>query len=195
VRSARPRGGLRAVGQFDRAAAGELLESLVAELSFERALDILAGTPPVLSAIVSNLPRSAQDERPSEGAWSPREVLVHLLYSETVTMGPRVKRASQENNATFDNQVDPPPAPGRARDMSNAWADARSENLAWLRQLTPEQRAHVLQHPRFGQITVDTYVAEWAYHDLDHLRQILSVLAADLYPHIGPFQVLYTPPT
>jgi hypothetical protein len=59
----------------------------------------------------------------------------------------------------------------------------------------PEQRAHVVHHQRFGEITVDTYVAEWAYHDLDHLRQILSVLAADLYPHIGPFQALYTPPT
>ena len=46
-----------------------------------------------------------------------------------------------------------------------------------------------------GTKTVDTYVAEWAYHDLDHLRQILSVLATDLYPHIGPFQALYAPPT
>jgi hypothetical protein len=52
----------------------------------------------------------------------------------------------------------------------------------------------VVHHPRFGDISVDTYVAEWAYHDLDHLRQILSVLSADLYPHIGPFQALYSPP-
>lgn len=168
----------------------------MAELSFERALDILAGTPPVLNAIVSNLPRSAQDERPSEGAWSPREVLAHLLHSETTTMGPRVKRAAQENNLDVSQAPSPPqPPPGDGREMSNAWADARSANLTWLRQLTPEQRSHVVQHPRFGQITVDTYLAEWAYHDLDHLRQILSVLAADLYPHIGPFQVLYTPPT
>jgi hypothetical protein len=79
--------------------------------------------------------------------------------------------------------------------MSNQWADARAENLTWLRQLTLQQRSHVVQHPRYGEITVDTYVAEWAYHDLDHLRQILSVLAADLYPHIGPFQSLYTPPS
>ena len=79
--------------------------------------------------------------------------------------------------------------------MSNEWADARAANLEWLRTLTPDQRAHVVHHPRFGDITVDTYVAEWAYHDLDHLRQILSVLAADLYPHIGPFQELYTPPS
>jgi hypothetical protein len=165
------------------------------QLNFERALDVLAGTPPVLSAIVSNLPRSAQDERPSEGAWSPREVLAHLLHAETTTMAPRVKRAAEENNVKFDQNPTPQPPPGDGRQMSNAWADARAENLAWLRQLTPGQRAHVVQHPRFGEITVDTYVAEWAYHDLDHLRQILSVLAADLYPHIGPFQSLYSPPS
>jgi hypothetical protein len=165
----------------------------VAELNFARALEILAGTPPVLSAIMSNLPRSAQDERPSEGAWSPREVLGHLLHSETTSMGPRVRRAAQEDNLKFET-APPAPPPGEPRQMSNDWADARVENLVWLRQLTPEQRAHVVHHPRFGQITVDIYVAEWAYHDLDHLRQILSVLAADLYPHIGPFQELYTPP-
>jgi hypothetical protein len=167
----------------------------VAELSFERAIDVLAGTPPVLSAIMSNLPRSAQDEHPSEGAWSPREVLGHLLHAETVAMGPRVLRASQENNVRFEPSATPPPPPGDARQMSNDWADARSANLAWLRKLTPEQRAHVVHHPRFGEITVDTYVAEWAYHDLDHLRQILSVLATDLYPHIGPFHALYAPPS
>jgi hypothetical protein len=168
----------------------------MAELSFGRALDILAGTPPVLSAIVSNLPRTAQDERPSENAWSPREVLSHLLFAETTTMGPRVRRASEENNTRIDPSSAPQqPPPGDARQMSNEWADARVANLEWLRRLTPEQRAHAVQHPRFGEITVDTYVAEWAYHDLDHLRQILSVLAADLYPHIGPFQELYTPPT
>jgi len=167
----------------------------VARLNFERALDVLAGTPPVLSAIVTNLPRTAQDERPSEGAWSPREVLAHLLYAETTSMGPRVKRASEQDHLAYEQAPTPPPPAGDGRQMSNEWADARAENLQWLRALTPEQRAHVVDHPRYGEISVDTYVAEWAYHDLDHLRQILSVLAADLYPHIGPFQSLYAPPT
>jgi hypothetical protein len=163
------------------------------QLNFERAVDVLAGTPPVLAAIVTSLPRSAQDERPAEGAWSPREVLAHLLHQETTNMGPRVKRASVADGLPFEESP-PQPPPGDGRQMSNEWADARAENLVWLRQLTPEQRAHVVDHPRFGRITVETYVAEWAYHDLDHLRQILAVLAADLYPHIGPFQSLYTTP-
>jgi hypothetical protein len=166
----------------------------VVELNFERALDILAGTPPVLSAIVSNLPRSAQDERPREGAWSPREVLAHLLHAETVSFAPRVKRASKQDHLAYE-AAPAPAAPGDPRQMSNDWADARAANLVWLRQLTPEQRAHVIEHPRYGEVSVDTYVAEWAYHDLDHLRQILSVLAVDLYPHIGPFQSLYAAPS
>jgi len=166
----------------------------VTQLNFERALDVLAGTPPVLSAIVSNLPRTAQDERPAEGAWSPREVLAHLLHAETVSMAPRVRRLVEQDHAPFE-QAAPQGEPGDPRQMSNDWADARASNLEWLRKLTPEQRAHTLDHPRFGQISVDTYVAEWAYHDLDHLRQILSVLSADLYPHIGPFQDLYAPPS
>jgi hypothetical protein len=164
------------------------------QLNFERALDVLEGTPRVLSAIVTSLPRSAQDERPAEGAWSPREVLAHLLHQETTAMAPRVKRASLKDGLPYED-APPQPAPGEGRQMSNEWADARAANLEWLRKLTPEQRVHVVHHPRFGDITVDTYVAEWAYHDLDHLRQILSVLAADLYPHIGPFQALYTPPS
>jgi len=166
----------------------------VAELSFERALAILAGTPPVLASIVSNLPHSAQDERPTAEAWSPREVLAHLLHAETATMAPRVRQAAEHNNARYQAPQEAPP-PGDARTMSNEWADARAENLAWLRRLTAEQRSRIVEHPRFGQIAVSTYVAEWAYHDLDHLRQILSVLAADLYPHIGPFQELYSPPS
>jgi uncharacterized damage-inducible protein DinB len=165
----------------------------VAAITFERALDVLTGTPAVLAAIVSNLPASAHDQRPAEGAWSPREVLQHLLHAETKIMAPRIRRAAQQDNLELDEGPPVEPA-GGVREMSNAWADARSANLAMLRTLTLEQRAHVLHHPRFGAISLDTYITEWAYHDLDHLRQILAVLSADLYPHIGPFQQLYTPP-
>ena len=141
----------------------------MAELNFERALDVLAGTPPVLSAIVTNLPHSAHDERPSEGAWSPREVLAHLLHAETVAMGPRVRRASEENNVRYNDAPPPAGPPGHVRQMSNEWADARAANLEWLHKLTLDQREHVVHHPRYGEITVETYIAEWAYHDLDHV--------------------------
>ena len=105
------------------------------ELNFERALDVLAGTPPVLSAIVTNLPRTAQDERPSEGAWSPREVLAHLLYAETTSMGPRVKRASEKDHLPYEQAAAPPPPAADGRQMSNEWADARV--MAYLTTVYP----------------------------------------------------------
>src|SRR5438445_467618 len=141
-----------------------------AEVSFWRALSTPAGAPPGHKSDVRQIARGAQGKGPPAGAWSPREVLAHLLHAETTTMGPRVRRATLENNLSYE-QAPPIPPPGDPREMSNDWADARAANLVWLRQLQLAQRAHVVHHPRFGEISVDTYVADWAYHDLDHLRQ------------------------
>ena len=164
----------------------------MADSSFERSLQVLAATPAVLRAVVAGLPPTT--DRPSAEAWSPAEVLAHLLNSETKSLGPRVRRAIAEDGVRFEALASGPPEPGDPIDMLEAWSAARAANLEWLPAVTPEQRRHVVHHPRFGEISVDTYVAEWAYHDLDHLRQILSAVSAELYPAIGSFQSLYTPP-
>ena len=166
----------------------------MAELPFERALEILAGTPSVLRTVVDNLPPSVRDQRPVEEAWSPSEVLAHLLHSETKVMAPRIRRAAREDRAALDPAPEQAP-PGDVEQMLDAWSAARTANLEWLRAVTPEERRHVVVHPRFGEISVDTYIAEWAYHDLDHIRQILGALSAELYSHIGTFQSLYAPPS
>src|SRR5665647_2739531 len=48
--------------------------------------------------------------------------------------------------------------------------------------------------PRFGRITAREQIDEWAYHDLDHLRQVLAAIETDLYPRIGGYRRLYPPP-
>lgn len=53
---------------------------------------------------------------------------------------------------------------------------AREAILRYLRALTPEQLQRTGRHPRYGAIQVREHVVEWAYHDLDHLRQILVTL-------------------
>ena len=60
--------------------------------------------------------------------------------------------------------------------------------------LAPDARAHASIHPRHGRITLDQHVTEWAYHDLDHLQQMLGALGTDLYPHMGNWQTLYARP-
>jgi len=165
----------------------------MAQSPFERSLEVLAATPALLQSVVDNLPPSA--DRPSAEAWSPTEVLAHLLNSETKVMAPRIKRAVAESGVRYEALPASPLEPGEPSAMLEEWSAARAANLEWLRKVTPEERAHVVHHPRFGEISVDTYVTEWAYHDLDHLRQILSAVSVELFPHIGTFQELYTPPT
>ncbi len=43
-------------------------------------------------------------------------------------------------------------------------------------------------------MSVEEQVCEWAYHDLEHLRQLMATEEAFLYPRIGGFRGLYPPP-
>jgi hypothetical protein len=75
-----------------------------------------------------------------------------------------------------------------------AWRDARAENLAFLRALTPARLDQGGVHKRYGRISAREHIVEWAYHDLDHLRQLQATIEARLYPAIGGFRALYAPP-
>lgn len=154
----------------------------------------MAGTPAVLRAVVENLAAGALDRQSTDDGWSPRQVLGHLLFAEREIIGPRLRRVAEEDGVLVLPSP-PAPPPGDPTDMLDEWIAARASNLRWLHTLASEQLAHASVHPRHGRVTLEEHVVEWAYHDLDHLRQILGTLAADLYPHMGAWQSLYAPPS
>ncbi|MBX6773248.1 MAG: DinB family protein [Chloroflexi bacterium] len=162
--------------------------------SLTDAIRIMETTPVILRAIIAMASPEALERRPGEEAWSAHDVLAHLLHVETAVIGERVRRMITEENPLFGpTPVSTPPSSIKA--ALDAWAAARQENLTMLRGLRPDQLERAGQHPRYGRITVREHVIEWAYHDLDHLRQILAALQVSLYPQIGPFQALYPPPS
>jgi hypothetical protein len=162
---------------------------------FERALRVLASTPAVLTTLVSiSEENGASDRDNSAEAWSPRQVLAHLLVVERYINPPRLHRLAEEDGLIIEQTAAPSEPRGDIESLLHEWAEERANNLAWLRTLAPQARAHVSLHPRHGRITLHEHVTEWAYHDLDHLRQMLGALGADLYPHIGNWQTLYDPP-
>ena len=161
--------------------------------SYERALEIMAVTPRVLRAIVDGLPEEALRRQPAPESWSPRDVLVHMLRSESAGIGPRVRLMLAEE----DPQLPPPEpveVPEGTADVVDRWIAARAANLALFRELTTAQRERTGRHARFGRVTVREHLVEWAYHDLDHLRQLLAALQAELYPDIPVFHALYPSP-
>ena len=133
------------------------------------------------------------DRQVSGEVWSLRQVLAHLLVVERDINPPRLHRLAEEDGLTIERTAESSEPGGDIESLLHEWAAERAGNLAWLRTLTPQARAHVSSHPRHGRITLDEHVAEWAYHDLDHLRQMVGALGADLYPHLGSWQTLYGP--
>ena len=161
--------------------------------TYERALDIMAVTPNVLRAIVDGLPEEALRREPAEGAWSAYQVLAHMLNGERHGIAPRVELMIAEQDPELPPSVQSE-APESTKAIVEAWVAAREANLTRYRALTPAQLGRTGRHARFGRVTVREHLVEWAYHDLDHLRQLLATLQAELYPDIPVFHGLYPSP-
>lgn len=165
----------------------------MAMTSYERAIEIMQTTPGVLRALVSGLPEEALERRPAEDQWSVRDVLAHMVQAEAGTIGPRIQAMLDQSGAPFpkSNPVEVPRTP---RAMFDAWEAARQRNLGLFRSVRPEQLSQTGRHARFGEVSLGEHVVEWAYHDLDHLRQMLAALQAELYAEIPAFHALYPSP-
>jgi hypothetical protein len=161
--------------------------------TYALALGVLASTPASLFSLLDSLPPGVWAWSPAPEEWTPREVLAHMLRIETAVIPARVRAMVETDGVAFSSA---PAAETSATpaEMLAAWRAARAENLAFLRALTPEQLAHSGQHPTYGRITAREHIVEWAYHDLEHVRQLQATLEARFYPAIGGFRALYSAP-
>jgi hypothetical protein len=146
------------------------------------ALATMRATVAALDALVRSAPADFLERRPAPDEWSPREVLGHLLC---------VERLLRDRVAAMVADAPPPAAPNASL---AEWRRERGETLAWLLTLGPAELERASMSPRFGRITAREQIDEWAYHDLDHLRQLLAAIETDLYPRIGGYRGLYPPP-
>jgi hypothetical protein len=161
---------------------------------YARALELMAATPAVLRSLIHAGPPELLGVAPSPEGWSAAQVVNHMLRIETELINRRVELMLEQENPEF-----PAPTPGPDDDRPVAakladWERARAENLRLLGSLSSEQLARGGRHPRWGAITVREHVVEWAYHDLDHLRQLLEIFQGGLYEGIGVFKGLYPKP-
>ena len=72
-----------------------------------------------------------------------------------------------------------------------AFARKRQVNLLWLRKLRPAQLKRQGVHQQVGEVSVEEFLNEWAFHDLGHLKQILEVKRYALYPRMGNMKAFY----
>jgi hypothetical protein len=122
-------------------------------------------------------------QRPAPQKWSVGEILAHLADAEVVT-GWRIRQilgAPGTSIQAFDQDAWAASGhygerdPGRSLTQFRALRDV---NLEVLTYLTPEQWQHYGMHAERGRETIEHIVRMLAGHDVNHTRQIESILRA-----------------
>ncbi len=142
---------------------------------------VQTATPKKLARLIKGIPMAKLRKRPAPEKWSVAEILAHLADVEIV-FGWRMRSI-----------LGAPGTPVQAYDQ-NAWVIAghyekrdpsksielqrtvRAANLALLKALSPEQWKHFGQHSERGQESIEHIVRMVAGHDINHIRQMESIL-------------------
>jgi len=149
-------------------------------------------TPAILEAIVAGFPPDVVEARPAPDEWSAAEILGHLVEVEDLLFK-RVESMIESDRAPASTKPADAARPGVA-ELLDRWFAARRHTLERLDRLTPADLEHGAEVRRWGRVSVEQQVCEWAYHDLEHVRQLLVTEEAFLYPSIGGFAGLCPPP-
>jgi uncharacterized damage-inducible protein DinB len=163
----------------------------------KEAIEILATTPEKLRREIGQISLRQMKTRPAEGKWSVQEILAHLEDAEEHGFRARIGAMIKTDRpflAPFDqekravelhyNRTDP------YRSL-NSLSRQRRANVRWLRTLRPSQLKRKGVHHQVGEMSVEEYVFEWAFHDLGHLKQILETRRYALYPRMGNMKAYY----
>jgi DinB superfamily len=156
-------------------------QRILANAEGQDPIKIQSTTNKKLARLIKGVSTSRLSKRPAPGKWSVAEILAHMADVEIV-VGWRMRSilgAPGTPIQPFDQEawVDAGHYDKRDPKTSIALQGAiREANLALLKSLSPAQWKHFGQHAERGQESIERMVRMIAGHDLNHLRQIESIL-------------------
>jgi hypothetical protein len=146
------------------------------------AVQTQAATPKKLESLVKRVSFSKLRKRPAPDKWSVAEILAHLADTEIVVgwrirsilaaPGTPIQSFDQDAWATAGNYANRDPC--KSIEQFRA---VREANLALFKSLTPEQRKRYGLHAERGEESLERILHMMAGHDINHLKQIESILA------------------
>lgn len=161
--------------------AQEYRQRLIGYIAGRDPLKIQAATAKRLARLIQGVPRARLTRRPAPGKWSVAEILAHLADDEIVG-GFRMRLivgAPGTPVQGFDQDRWAETGQYKKRDPKKSvdlFRTVREANVAFYKSLTPAQRKLHGIHSERGKETVEETFTLFAGHDLNHLRQIESIL-------------------
>lgn len=165
------------------------------EYQYEQAVEILRRTPATLTALLSGLPEAWTHATEGPDTWSAYDIVGHLLHSEEVNwierariileFGEQSSFDSFNRTAMFEKYQE-----YSLDQLLVAFEQKRAQTLAALSELqvTPEKLTLTGTHPALGTVTLGNLLATWVVHDLNHIGQIVEVMARQYANAVGPWK-------
>ena len=157
----------------------------------ETLLVTLESTPALLERASSELPASLATRRPAGGGFSLVENVWHLAELEREGYDQRIRRLLAEDDpalANFDGDRLATERCYQERDLADglaAFAEARRENLATLRDLRSSDWKRRGTHETMGRVAMADLPRMMAEHDRSHTDDI-AALMAEIRGHADP---------
>ena len=165
------------------------------DIDLNDAIALLERAPRTLNALLGALPSGWATATEGGDSWSPFDVLGHLIHGEKTDWIPRARLILDYGDSRafvpFDRFAQFEASRGKTlADLLDEFAALRRENIAALRamNLQPADFARRGRHPALGEATLGQLIATWVAHDLDHLNQIVRVLARQYATEVGPWR-------
>jgi DinB superfamily len=162
--------------------------------NLEDTTSLLARTPKVLNALLRDQPEIWTKRNEGGNAWTPVDVVGHLIHGERTDWIPRTRFILEHGPARtfepFDMQGHLREIEGKSLpQLLDEFAQVRSESLSALRamKLGPSDLARQGRHPTLGEVTLSELLASWPAHDLTHLHQLSRILAHQYREAVGPW--------
>lgn len=163
--------------------------------TLDAAVPVLRQTPQTLRTLLATLPPDWIHATEGPETWSPFDVVGHLIHGERTDWIPRARiilaQGDERTFTPFDRFAQFEESRGKSLDaLLDTFARERAANIDLLEswQLTDAQLALEGVHPAFGAVTLRQLLATWVTHDLNHIAQIVRVMAKQYRSAVGPWR-------
>lgn len=162
--------------------------------NLDHIIEVLQRTPDVLDSLLMDLSDSWLYTNEGAESWSPFDVMGHYVHAEKTNWIQRIEVILNGNGSgtfqSFDRFAQFENSKGKT--ISELCAEFRQERIANLKSLKEMNlgASDFIKtgiHPQFGQVTLSQLLSTWMAHDLDHIYQIVRVMAKQYKEDAGPW--------
>lgn len=168
-------------------------------MELEQATEILSRTPATLKELLQNLSDEWIMNNEGGDSWSPYDIVGHLINGDQTNWIPRIQTILDHGETQpfgpFDRFAHFKNSKGKSlSDLLHTFGIVREISLKVLHDLdiTPEKLSLKGTHPAFGTVTLSQLISCWVVHDLNHISQIVRVMAGQYRDEVGPW-IAYLP--